>query len=270
MIRFVLLAALVLSPAALEAQAGRAAFDEGMRLMRESQHAKAESQFARAVKREPNVAEYQLWLGRAVGLQAARASVLKQPFMARRIKSAFERAVQLDPTLIDARDGLIQFYLAAPGVMGGSKEKARAQQVAIAKLDRMRGHQAEAVIAWHGRDTVATERALRSAVASAPDSTSPVILLAQRLDAWGRTDEAFATLDTLLVKHPRDVAARFHVGRLAALRGVQLARGEQLLRQLLTEQWEAAPPRPTKAAVQSRLDDILKRAAEGTDAALRD
>ncbi len=264
-----LLVLVLLVPGLLPAQAGRTAFDAGVRLMRENKAGEAEKQFERAIKAETGVAEYHLWLARAVGTQATEASKLKQPFMARRIKAEFERAVALDPTLIDARDGLIQFYLQAPGIMGGSEAKAREQQREIAKLNPLRGHQAAANIAWHARDTVGAERALRAALAAAPDSALVAIGLAQRQAAWGRRADAFATLDAFLARHPDNIAVRFQVGRLAAVTGDQLPRGERELRGLLAApEWEASDGRPGRAAVHFRLGMILEKSGRTPDARL--
>lgn len=261
------LAPLILALPALPAQAGRAAFDEGLRLMRDGKADKAETQFERAIKAEPGVAEYHLWLGRAVGEQTLRANKLRQPFMARRTKGEFEKAVALDPGLLDARDHLIQFYLQAPGFMGGSEAKAREQQREIAARNAYRGHLAAAAIVWHARDTVATEREFRAAVAAAPDSVLTVIGLAQRQAAWGRPADAFATLDAYLARHPQDIAARFQVGRLAAITGEQLPRGERVLRELLAEPvWEPGNGRPPRAAVHFRLGGIHERVGRSAEA----
>lgn len=249
------------------AQASTGAFDEGVRLMRLNRPDAAEKQFERAIASDERNGTYHLWLGRAIGQQAATASVLRQPFMARRIRSEFERAVALDPELIDARDGLIQFYLMAPAVMGGSEAKAREQQREIVRRSAYRGHLASANIGWAMRDTVATERALRAAVAAAPDSILPVLSLSQRQAAWGRTTAAFATLDEFLARNPRDIAMRFQVGRLAAVSGQELPRGERVLRELLAEpEWEPTNSRPARAAVHYRLGVVLEKSGRKPDA----
>lgn len=248
-----------LSPLALHAQAGRSAYDEGMRLLRAGEAAAAEKQFERAIAREKDVGLYHLALGQAVGLQAPNASVVRQPFMARRIKSEFEKALVLDPTLLDAREGLIQFHLMAPGIMGGDPEKARAQQREIAKRDAARGRLAEASIAWHARDTVATERALRAAVAAAPDSAAPSIQLGSRLASWGRTADALAALDAFLARQPQHVGARYQYARLAVASGADLPRAERYFRALIGDpSWATGSRVPSRAVVHARLGDALR------------
>lgn len=265
--RHFLALALSAAPLALQAQAGRAAYDEGMRLMRANNPAAAERQFERAVRAEPSVGLYHLWLGNAVGQQAQDASVVRQPFLARRIKAEFERAVELDPDLLDARDGLIQFYLQAPAVMGGSEAKAREQQREIARRSPTRGHMAMANIAWHARDTVATERALRAAAEALPDSAGPALSLAIRQHGWGRTSQAFATIEGFLARHPQHPGARYQYGRLAAVSGRNLPEGERHLRALIADTgWEPGNYAPSRAATHARLGDILRRQGKRDEA----
>ena len=253
----------------LHAQAGRSAYAEGMRFMQTGKFADAEKRFERAISLERGVGEYHLQLGRAVGAQAANASVVRQPFMARRIKSEFETAVRLDPSLLDAREGLIQFHLLAPGVMGGDPAEARRQQQEIARRNAMRGHMAQAMLTWRNRDTVGTERALRAAVATAPDSMGPAVALAQRQAAWGRTSAAFETLNGYLARHGESLPARYQFGRLSAMTGEQLPRAEGYLRALLAEPaWPTSQWLPARAAVHARLGDVLRRQGKKDEARL--
>ncbi len=246
---------------------GRTAFDAGMRYMRENKPDKAEREFERAVAADGRNASYHHWLANAVGQQAQNANPVRQGLMARRIRTEWERAVELDPDFLDARDALITFYLQAPGFMGGSPEKAQAQQREIASRNVVRGHFASASIAAFKKDTAGVERALRAAIAAAPDSVRFVIALAQRQQTWGRVTAAFATLDQALAKHPADIALRFQVGRLAASSGQQLPRGEQVLRVLTTEpDWVVENSRPSRAAVHYRLGMVLEKQGRRPDA----
>jgi len=266
-LRGVLFSFVLAMPATLGAQAGRAAYTEGMRLMQTGKFADAEKRFERAISLEKGVGEYHLQLGRAVGAQTPQASVVRQPFMARRIKSEFETAVRLDPSLLDAREGLMQFHLFAPGVMGGDPAEARRQQREIAQRNAMRGHMAQAMLTWRNRDTVGTERALRAAVAAAPDSAGPAVSLAQRQASWGRTAAAFTTLDSYLVRHPNNLLARYQYGRLAATTGEQLPRAETYLRSVIADQtWQPSQWIPSRAAVQGRLGDVLRKQGKKEDA----
>jgi len=58
---------------------------------------------------------------------------------ASRIKEEFVKAVELDPKFFDARNDLLQFYLQAPGIAGGSVRKAIANAEEMGKIDANRG-----------------------------------------------------------------------------------------------------------------------------------
>ena len=120
-------------------QTARAAFLRGCQLFSERKPDKADDEFEKAVKLEDGNAVYHFWLGRAVGDQAEDANPLRQPGLARRTKAEFERAADLAPDYLDAREGLVEYYLAAPGILGGSKDKARAEAAEIAKRNAFRG-----------------------------------------------------------------------------------------------------------------------------------
>ena len=72
----------------------------------------------------------------ALATSAGLSSGLKY---AGRIKDSFLRAVELDARNFEMRRDLIQFYLQAPGIAGGSVRRAVAQAEAYATLDPMRG-----------------------------------------------------------------------------------------------------------------------------------
>lgn len=254
----------------LEAQTGPGArdYEAGRGHLRANQPDRAERSFERAIEKEPTNGTYHLWLGNAVGQQAATASVVRQPFLVRRIKSVFERAVELDPELLDAREGLLQFHLFAPGVMGGDKAEARRQQREIARRDAARGHVAAANIAWSTRDTVATERELRSAIALRPDSVAATATLASRLVSWKRADEAFALWDRLLARQPQSVPARYQYARLAAITGTNLPQAERHLRAILSvDEWpDASWTTPSRAVAHARLGDVLRQQGKRDEA----
>ena len=103
MIRIALLLTLLLSLSRVSgAQAGKAAFDEGMRFMRLNNAGAAEKQFERAIAADANNGTYHLWLGNAVGQQTTTASTLRQPFMARRVKAEFENPFTNPPESVDS------------------------------------------------------------------------------------------------------------------------------------------------------------------------
>jgi len=120
----------------------------------------------RAVALEPSASDYQLWLGRAAGEKAAHASFVTAVRMVPRIRSAFERAVQLDGSNSEARTDLAEFYMEAPAFLGGGKDKAQAQAEALAAQDASAAHWVKAQLAQHAKKFETAEQEYRAAIAA--------------------------------------------------------------------------------------------------------
>jgi tetratricopeptide (TPR) repeat protein len=215
----------------------------------------------KAVKANDKNALHHLQLGNALGTEAQKASKLRQPFLARRVKTEFELAVACDPKLADAHEGLMQFYLQAPGVVGGSLEKAKEQAQIIATLSPYDGHVAMASIARHDKDVAGEQRELEAALTAAPDSANAwyqLELFYQNQQKW---PQAFALLERAFKDRPADLVAHFYYGRAAAISGENLDRGERELKQWLTT---AAPSAPTvsQSAGHWRLGMIYEKAGK--------
>ena len=234
-------------------RAGRAAYDAG-------NYDLAVKSFERAIQIDDKTSDYHLWLARAIGTEAVGAGIFHQPGMARRAKSEFERALQLNPKNISARDGLLQFYLRAPGLIGGSMTKAREQADAIARANPLRGHLARAAIAAHAKDQVTVEREHHAAVLEYPDSSVAVFTYANWLATNARADEALLHLEHFLTRHPGEPSALVWLGRIATTSGKQLNRGEQALRQAMTAPSVGVDPNaPAPAMIHFRLGELLTR-----------
>lgn len=192
--------------------------------------------FEKATKANDRVSAHHLWLANALGSQAPHTNKLKLPFLARRVKSEFDKAAQLDPTSIDARHGLIQFYSQAPGVMGGSMDKAKEQARAIGEINKMRGHLEMASLLQHEKDMPGTERELAASVAAAPDSAVASYTMANFYVSEKRWPEAFAIYERIMKEMPSELGAHLQYGRAAALSGTNLDRGERELKYFLANE----------------------------------
>jgi tetratricopeptide (TPR) repeat protein len=216
--------------------------------------------FEKAVDRDDKVSVYHAWLGSALGDEAQRASKLRQPFLARRVRNEFERAVELDPASVPGRQGLVDFYSIAPGIMGGDMNKARVHAAELMKVSPMRGHYALARIAERQKDTVTAEKELRATVAVQPDSTFGYANLAGFYRRHTRWDDAFATWDALIKARPDLAAGHANWGIYAAISGMHYDRGERELKYYLANiPADAAPA--TISAVHYRLGQIYEKTA---------
>src|SRR5207253_9653669 len=131
---------------------------------------KAATLLEKAVAESPNNAEAHYLLGSAYGSMAQHASIFGQPGLAKKTHDEFERAVQRDPNLIDARLGLIEYYMLAPGFMGGDREKAVQQANEIKKRDMFDGHRAFASIYRHEKKPELARKEYVDAVKEMPTS----------------------------------------------------------------------------------------------------
>lgn len=217
----------------------------------------AQRWFEAAVALDDHSAIAHMWLGRAYGSQASKVGKLSQIGLAKKVKKEFERAVELDPNNLDARDDLITYYLQAPGMMGGSVSKAKEVAAEIEKRDPLRGALAYAAVAQDQKDFPEAERQYRSAIASYPESLSVRYALGIFFARGEKYDEAFAVFDSILAAKPEEMNARYQIGRTGALSGKQLDRAEQELKTYL-----AAPPResgPRPAAAHWRLGMVYEK-----------
>ncbi|MFZ0420807.1 MAG: tetratricopeptide repeat protein [Candidatus Sulfotelmatobacter sp.] len=118
----------------------------------------------KAVSLDPANGLYHLWLGRIYGEKADRAGFIKAAIMAKKVRVEFERAVQFDPNSWEARTDLAEFYLEAPGIVGGGEDKARAQAALLLPLNPGMAHWVLARIAQKNKATDAAEQEYRLAV----------------------------------------------------------------------------------------------------------
>ncbi len=59
--------------------------------------------------------------------------------MARNIKKRYEKALELDPNNTDVIAGIITFHTEAPGIVGGSKDRAKEFAARLKELDKYEG-----------------------------------------------------------------------------------------------------------------------------------
>jgi Flp pilus assembly protein TadD len=146
-----------------------------------------------AVKLDPNRSAYYLWLGRAYGRKAEIAFPLMAAREASKARANFEKAQELDPNNPDVTDDLFEFYLQAPGFLGGGFDKAAKMAEKIAQRDPAEGDFAKARLAEERKDYSTAESMLRRAVELAPKQPRRLLDLAVFLAKRGRFEESDAT-----------------------------------------------------------------------------
>src|SRR5579872_5774399 len=128
------------------------------------EYKKATDSFEKAVMLEPSNSVYVHWLGRAFGRRAETSSPFLAPGHAAKARQYFERAVALDPTNEEALNDLFDFYLQAPGFLGGGYEKAERIADRIAQQNAAEGYFARAQLADKRKQYDTAEEQLRRAM----------------------------------------------------------------------------------------------------------
>ena len=215
--------------------------------------------FEKAVKRDEGNAMYHTWLGNALGDEAQKANRMRQPFLARRVKTEFERAVELDPKLVEPREGLVAFYSQAPGIMGGSMEKARQHAAEIVKLNPIRGRLQVARVAEREKDAATAEREYKALLTSFPDSAAGYYALGSFYRTQSRWEDAFATYEQLMKLKPDELPVHLSWAGTAVQSGTNLDRAERELKYYLENAKDA--PRQNMSNAHWRLGQIYEKTA---------
>jgi tetratricopeptide (TPR) repeat protein len=146
-----------------------------------------------AVQLEPLDSDYHLWLGRAYGEKADSIHSIKAYGLAKKVKSEFERAVQLDSKNIDALSDLGEFYTAAPGIVGGGKDKAQGVVQKLEPLEPAQAFQLKGRLAEKDKNYAQAEADFKAAVEAsgqAPDAWMTLASYYARRKQWDQMLEA--------------------------------------------------------------------------------
>jgi Flp pilus assembly protein TadD len=148
----------------------------------------------RAATQAPENGEYMDWLGRVYGKRAETSNPLFAPGLASKARQAFEKSVELNPKDPDAMSDLFDFYLDAPGFLGGGYDKAAALADKIAIIDPSEGYFEKAKLAQKRKEFQTAEQHLKQALAATPSKVGALLELARFFANQGRTRESDAAL----------------------------------------------------------------------------
>jgi len=227
----------------------------GKNLFKLGEYKQAGEAFEKAFAADPANSMYALWLGRSLGRRAESANPLLAPSLASKARRWFERAVELNPRNQEALSDLLEYYLEAPGFLGGGLDKARAVAARIKELDPAEGAQAEARVATKRKEFSTAEAHLRRAIALAPRQVTRVLDLATFLAKQGRFEESEQWYQQAAQLDPRHPRLLFERAEAYIRAGRNLATARELL-----EQYLRAPLTPDDPPRQA-AEKLLKEAA---------
>lgn len=182
------------------------------------QHAEA------CLKAAPQAAECHYALGSVLGVHAMSQGLMKMSASVGRVKEALGEAFRLAPQWYPARGALVEFYLLAPGMLGGSSSRA-------AELART-APRPEQVRALEGRVALAGEQLEQAAalLLDIPAGTDSAVADDMRQWAglvgfqWLGKDQpakARSVFERLLAQQPQWAVGPYGLGRALAAEGRQ-------------------------------------------------
>ncbi len=134
-----------------------------------------------------------LWLGRAYGMKARHAGPISGFSLARKVQASFSRAVDLNPANVAALNDLGEYDVAAPSIVGGGNDKAKALAARMMTKYPASAHRLLARLADSSSDLTTAEAEFKRAVGvqGSPDTW---IDLAHFYQDHGRPDDALAAI----------------------------------------------------------------------------
>ena len=168
------------------------------------------------VKLNPQAAECHYALGTVLGVHAMGQGMVTMASSVGTVKAALQESLRLAPTWYPARSAMVEFYLQAPGLIGGSTAKAAEAAHAAAKPEQARALEARVAL-----EDERFDGALAGLYSVQPGADSA---LADDVQQWtaragfgllgkGEATKAKAVFERLLREQPTQSAAAYGLGR---------------------------------------------------------
>lgn len=241
-----------------------------------------------ALASDDSNAEFHVQVAAVSGRLARSASLFKQLSLARRAKKELDEAMALDAANADAQWGLMMYYYAAPPLIGGDVNKARAIGQALAIEEPQVGFYEEGRLAAEMNDISSAENFYLHAAAADPNSFDTAAELANlymelkpdqakaerwacaavhddatRGDGWALLARAFAMCGCWTEAEqmariseaidPDDLAPSYAIAAAAVEKGEQTEAAEGWLRKYLEHPVEGGQPSWARAHWQLGL-----------------
>ena len=170
-------------------------------------------------------AEAYYWLGSVNGRLAQTSSIFSKLGYAKAVRNAFQRAAELDPKQIEARMGLIQFHLQAPGLAGGDEDLVPGLVQQITAIDVGAGYRAQAIVKQIGDDPAGAQVLYRKALSHNPADFDALSTMVGLLSTEKKIAEAETLVVAALAKEPGNLKIQYQKAKCAALGGTDPAGG---------------------------------------------
>jgi tetratricopeptide (TPR) repeat protein len=187
----------------------------------------------KAVAIDPKSSVYHEWLGRAYGEKADHSSMFTAPGLARKTHREFEIAVELDEKNFAARQALIEFDCAAPGLVGGGEEKAKPEIEKLQSMDAAEWHYALGNCRRQKKDFADADREFKLALESHPKSAELIFDIGDYAVRRGQAERLMEVADLGAKVAPSDPRGMFYLTVGLILKNEKQEEAERLLREYL-------------------------------------
>ncbi len=235
---------------------GWLAYYQGRIHLAAGEHDAAIERLTAATEADAGSSLFRRWLGEAYVEKLDTVGMLKKMPLAQKAKASFEEAVRLAPDDPEARDALAGYYLNAPAIAGGSREKALEQATALIELDAARGNSLLGRIHLDAQEWEPAVAAYEAAIAAAPDEARyryQLGFVLQQSEDW---PGAFAAFERAIEVDPAWMASYYQLGRTAIFSKTNLDRAVECMRHYLAQ--ERQPGMPEHQHAHWRLGMLLE------------
>jgi tetratricopeptide (TPR) repeat protein len=205
-----------------------------------------------AIEKDEKRSVYHYWLAVALARQIPYSNFFGRMRISMRLLNELNRAVDLDPSNLEARLFRLRIFARSFGKAPISRKDILGDAEAIAEIDSALGYLASADY-YHlveNDDSVAGAHFERAAELEPADSRIMVALAGFYWDA-GRREDAIDVLDASWNEHPENLWIGYELGTRLILAGKDLGRARVILEECLNLKSESGMP--TKAMVHWTL-----------------
>ncbi|MBI2677851.1 MAG: tetratricopeptide repeat protein [Candidatus Koribacter versatilis] len=182
---------------------------------------------------EPNNSDYHLWLGRAYGNKAENSPFWTAWGMAKKVRQEFEKAVAINANNVDARSDLAEFYVEAPSMLGGGKDKAAAEADRLAANDADAAHWVRGYLAEKDKDYGTAEREYLAAVQSSGNQAGRWLDVASFYRRSGQKSKMEAAVNSAIAAEKKSDGTLYEAASILFRAGRNFTLAAKLLRNYL-------------------------------------
>ncbi len=234
----------------------------------------AASECEQAVKLDGQNSDYHLWLGRALGEKADRASFLSAYSLGKRVRMEFEEAARLNPRNAEALADLGEFYYSAPEVVGGGVKKSETVAAQLGQIDSARAHELRGRIAEERKDYGTAEREYKQAIGVGAHPAFQWMTLAsfyRRRERWTEMESAVRSGESAAERDRHAGVALYNGASVLRATSRDPARAAKMLEEYLvgsakTEEAPAFVAHTWLARLKEQLGDAAAASRERTAA----